>query len=524
MRHTPSLVSACLLALTMLQPIPAVAQTGFTADAALTYLGTFGGVQRYRYDYTLTNTEDAYGLTAFRVFFNSSPTEPFAPTGDYATLVSYAAPAGWNDVYVQAKNEFGQWYIEWNYEFSPPPDPLALGAGLSGFSVVFDWTGPDLLPSAQHAQASNGEAYSGQTNVALGSITGVVTGACGGANPPLQGITVDLFFVDNGLDVLVATMGTNASGSYEFPGLPLGEYRVVIVTPLGYVADPQVQTVSLTGDAVSATASFATSCISITAEPRTIGYWKHQVNVYLTGKGKAQETLSDMIRFVDLIVEHFNENIVNPVIIYDPSSGGTTLQKMQQLLTVNMGGTMLDRAKQQMLALLLNVVSGKISQTQVISPNGATVSQAITYANDLITDANVANDETAKTIADIINNGRPVPSGMVPASTRVITYRNPVGPAVAVQFGLAAPYPNPARGTNVSINFSVSRSGPVELRLYDVTGRNVRVLARGGREPGNYSVTWDGRDDTGNSVASGVYYCRLTAPEGMRSRSFAVMR
>jgi hypothetical protein len=535
LRRSHSIAAACLLALMVLVPAVAGAQAVLAPNAHLTSLGTVGGVQRYRYDYKLVNQVDDYGLTLFRVFFNSVATDPFAPSGDYATYVSHTAPTGWNDVYVLEKNAFGQWYIEWNYEYNPPPDPLALGDSLEGFSVVFDWTGPDLLPSFQHVQASNGQAYSGQTNLALGSVAGVVMSSCGCKHLPLQGVTMDLFFVDNGEDVLVASVGTDASGSYSFGSLPLGEYRVAMVTPLGYYVDPSTQTVTLTGDQLAGTLNFTAECIQVCARPRNSCYWKGEVNSHKGGRcgerekhhhGRCEhdESFEQMLGYVDLIVEHFNQNIVNPVIIYDPAAAGSPIQKIRELLTVNRGETMLDNAKQEMLALLLNVVSGKIAQTQVISSNGATVSQAITYCNDLITDGINSNDCVARNIADIINNGHRVPSGMVPSSTRVITYRDQVGPAVALQFALAAPSPNPVRGTNVNLSFTVGRSGAVNLAICDVAGRKVRVLASGQREPGNYHLTWDGRDDSGRPVTSGVYYIKLAAAEGVRSGSFVMMR
>src|SRR5207247_3014922 len=101
-----------------------------------------------------------------------------------------------------------------------------------------------------------------------------------------------------------------------------------------------------------------------------------------------------------------------------------------------------DRAKQQLIALLFNTVSGKILQTDVVSADGATLSQAITYCSELIDDGNPANDETAKTIADTINNGQIVPAGVIRVSTPIITYRNPPTPQTIVAFGLALPAPN----------------------------------------------------------------------------------
>jgi predicted outer membrane repeat protein len=71
-------------------------------------------------------------------------------------------------------------------------------------------------------------------------------------------------------------------------------------------------------------------------------------------------------------------------------------------------------------------------------------------------------------------------------------------------------YPNPFNGTT-TVRYSIAESGSVDLRIYDPAGRGVRVLERRQREPGRYTVLWNGKDESGRDVASGVYFCRLRA-------------
>jgi flagellar hook assembly protein FlgD len=52
----------------------------------------------------------------------------------------------------------------------------------------------------------------------------------------------------------------------------------------------------------------------------------------------------------------------------------------------------------------------------------------------------------------------------------------------------------------------------VTLVVFDVGGRRVRKLVEGPQPAGRKAATWDGRDEKGLDVASGVYYARLTAP------------
>lgn len=74
---------------------------------------------------------------------------------------------------------------------------------------------------------------------------------------------------------------------------------------------------------------------------------------------------------------------------------------------------------------------------------------------------------------------------------------------------LAPPSPNPVR-TRAAIRLTLAgqRAG-ADLTVFDVTGRQVRALARGLRSTGNLVVDWDARDDRGARVPPGVYLVRL---------------
>jgi hypothetical protein len=85
----------------------------------------------------------------------------------------------------------------------------------------------------------------------------------------------------------------------------------------------------------------------------------------------------------------------------------------------------------------------------------------------------------------------------------------PAAPAPQV-FGLGGASPNPFNPTT-EIAYSLDRTGPVSLLVYDARGALVRTLVSGTQDAGSYRVTWDGRDDGGRLVASGTYFCRLAS-------------
>ena len=75
---------------------------------------------------------------------------------------------------------------------------------------------------------------------------------------------------------------------------------------------------------------------------------------------------------------------------------------------------------------------------------------------------------------------------------------------------LAQNYPNPFNSETV-IEYQLPQSGEIQLMIYDVMGQRVVSLASGPRQAGTYALRWDGRDDAGRQVASGMYLYRLEA-------------
>jgi hypothetical protein len=84
--------------------------------------------------------------------------------------------------------------------------------------------------------------------------------------------------------------------------------------------------------------------------------------------------------------------------------------------------------------------------------------------------------------------------------------------------------PNPFNPTT-SILFDVPAGGAVAtLRIYDAGGRLVRTLADGFQAEGPRRVTWDGRNDSGDSVPTGMYFGRLTAPGFQETIKMALLK
>jgi len=73
------------------------------------------------------------------------------------------------------------------------------------------------------------------------------------------------------------------------------------------------------------------------------------------------------------------------------------------------------------------------------------------------------------------------------------------------------------------IAFELAQPGWVEMGIYSVDGRLIRMLAEEEHTAGRHEVLWDGRDAAGKKVAGGIYFCRLVAPTVAESRRMILL-
>lgn len=91
------------------------------------------------------------------------------------------------------------------------------------------------------------------------------------------------------------------------------------------------------------------------------------------------------------------------------------------------------------------------------------------------------------------------------------------------KYKLMAPYPNPFNALT-NIVFDAPIRAPIALAIFDVSGRRVRVLAVETVEPGTHTIHWNGRDDSGRALASGIYFCRFETPWGGEVKKLVLLK
>ncbi len=88
---------------------------------------------------------------------------------------------------------------------------------------------------------------------------------------------------------------------------------------------------------------------------------------------------------------------------------------------------------------------------------------------------------------------------------------------------LAQNYPNPFN-PDTRIDYQLPEAAVITLTVYTIHGRAVRTLADGLRPAGYYEVIWDGRDENGRAVASGVYLFRLSSPDYSKTHKMLLIK
>jgi len=96
-------------------------------------------------------------------------------------------------------------------------------------------------------------------------------------------------------------------------------------------------------------------------------------------------------------------------------------------------------------------------------------------------------------------------------------------PAQPSQFRLYQNQPNPFNPATV-IRFDLPKSEQVTLTIFDLQGRLVRMLTTGSFNTGTNSLLWDGKDNNGRQMSSGVYYYRLLTGEFVEVKRMVLLR
>ena len=327
---------------------------------------------------------------------------------------------------------------------------------------------------------------------------------------PVVGVTVDLV---DGEENSHSTM-TDELGNYIFFDVACDSISVSVIAPLGYYPITPTEVLAVCCPGGETIVDFVFERLATQDKPRSTGFWKHQIVSALKGKQKGVQVPADeLLSHFEYIHTRFDKyfEIFTPVLTLEDFNNIVSLKKP----------TMYEKARKEFAGMLLNTVSGRLATWQFVSPDQANVSQAITYVSQLLMSDNEANYELAKNIAEKINHDELVGAYIIPLDIDYIAYRR--GADLPGLIARASNYPNPFNPAT-TINYDLKAALPVSLAVYNVAGQKIRQLVTGEMQSGYNTVQWDGTDDRGNQISSGVYFYRLKAGDEVVTHRMVLLR
>jgi len=159
------------------------------------------------------------------------------------------------------------------------------------------------------------------------------------------------------------------------------------------------------------------------------------------------------------------------------------------------------------------------------SPGTMVQQDSIHHIDTTYSDYNVAEGITyyyKLTAVDSAGN-ESAPSNEVQATAGNITLLEDGGENEIREFELKQNYPNPFN-PSTTIEYNVSSGSIVKIIIYDILGQKVRQLVKDYKETGSYRIIWDGKDNFGRALPSGVYLYQMTAEKYVNVKKLVLQK
>jgi hypothetical protein len=120
-----------------------------------------------------------------------------------------------------------------------------------------------------------------------------------------------------------------------------------------------------------------------------------------------------------------------------------------------------------------------------------------------------------------VAQGKAAPVAMVTDTIRIVP--TGVEPSPSLRYALHAAYPNPFNPVT-RIDFELAARGRIWINVYDASGRLVRALVDETRSAGRHTTFWDGANNAGTRVATGVYFFKMKSGTFEQVRKVVLLR
>lgn len=218
-----------------------------------------------------------------------------------------------------------------------------------------------------------------------------------------------------------------------------------------------------------------------------------------------------------------------------PAVGGTAGAPIFTIDTESLDFGAILVGESAMLPLTINnvgsaVMIGTLSTTApfyLVPAGGEPVSQLnyVVYAGtavEIMVAFMPVADGTFPGFVDITSDDPGAPTTQISLLALANPVSNPTD-VVPIVTELKGNYPNPFNPTT-NIQYSIKEAGAVRIDVYNILGQKVRTLVDANMAAGNYNVTWNGKDQRNNNVASGIYFYKMQAGKYSSTKKMVLMK
>ncbi|MCX6829841.1 MAG: PKD domain-containing protein [candidate division Zixibacteria bacterium] len=346
----------------------------------------------------------------------------------------------------------------------------------------------------------------------VGSAYGLVTANSQG----LAGVTVNLFQEE----LLVKHAITNAAGGYLLDSLGDGDYRVEVEPPLGFtpLSDPSAQ-VSIAGLPVEVNFELTNAA---TGKIHDIWWWKTQLQ-YIRDKKPSVISMANINAFCQTIYKHFYlrddgyaihiENVT-----FAPGPEALDFYDVLNfMVTLAADNSYQACAARGLLTNLLNIAAGYQSQLALVSDDGATASQAITYFAGLYNLGGNVAYYSVHINTRRMHMGQMIPAGIIPLMTPNIMFKQEQKVVIPSDYSLSQNYPNPFNPVT-TIELALPTASDWTIAIFNVSGQKVAEYS-GHNEAGIVTVNWDA-----SNLASGLYFYKANAGNFSATKKMVLLK
>jgi len=385
------------------------------------------------------------------------------------------------------------WIVSQEVSIGPPPPPP-----------------PPLWDGNVYVSGITGASLLNPVNVVItATVDGVEAGIWQNMNLTQPDSNLVMWGTIEGLNVVYSTQITNFLG-YSIKSNPV---------------------ISINNNANSNTIWFDIKPDNLLNLSRGNGFWQKQFDEVKCGRQnhdcceherhrKNKYDRFELDTLITLVQEHYTPH-------FDYFANDLTINDWHNLLTVKGRTTIQEKAKKQIGTMLLNLVSGKIGQSTVISDDGRTLGHLLTYISDLYANLTIQNATKIRRLCAKVNDrDHLLLATDIPADWRVLLYKgtewtfdkiNTV--EVPVEYSLMQNYPNPFNPTT-TIKFSLPTTDIVSLKVFDVLGQVVASpIMYEGLDAGIHVIKFDA-----SHLASGVYMYMLKTSKFTDVKKMVLMK